>query len=154
MVVFTRNFLPDRTSIKTSGMISSAKKLSIKSSTNLLECFLSHMYRQNANFGPCQAKETRVLKTVIHFCLTCMVKNLVNWLELMMTYKGACIWEITTTVLWLYKTNLKILIIGCFKCCFTWKLTFLMMTEFDLKSFMHLAPVVQKVDSTIHWINL
>ena len=66
------------------------------------------MYRQNANFGPCQAKETRVLKTVIHFCLTCMVKNLVNWLELMMTYKGACIWEITTTVLWLYKTNLKI----------------------------------------------
>ena len=55
MVVFTRNFLPDKTSIKRSGMISSAKKLSIKSSTNLLECFLSHMYRQNANFGPCQA---------------------------------------------------------------------------------------------------
>ena len=36
-------------------------------------------------------KETRVLKTVIHFCLTCMVKNLVNRLELTMTYKGACI---------------------------------------------------------------
>ena len=29
-----------------------------------------------------------------------------------------------------------------------------MMTKFDLKSFMHLAPVVQEVDSAIHWINL
>lgn len=53
----TKNFLPTKTSIKTSGTSSSIRKLLIKSSTNFLEYFLLHIWRQSANRGPCQSNK-------------------------------------------------------------------------------------------------
>lgn len=50
--ILTRYFLPERTSIKISGIISSIRKLLIRSSINLLECLWSHMCRQSTNLGP------------------------------------------------------------------------------------------------------
>lgn len=50
--ILTRYFLPERISIKISGIISSMRKLLIRSSINFLECLWSHMYRQSTNLGP------------------------------------------------------------------------------------------------------
>ena len=59
----TKNFLPTKTSINTSGTSSSIRKLLIKSSTNFLEYFVLHMWRQIANRGPCQSKKLKKKKT-------------------------------------------------------------------------------------------
>lgn len=65
--MLTKNFSPENTSIKISGMISSVRKLSISPSINLLEYFLLHMQRQSANWGPCQ-NHTRIHdKLIPHF---------------------------------------------------------------------------------------
>lgn len=50
--ILTRYFLPDRISIKISGITSSMRKLLIRSSINFLECLWSHMCRQSTNLGP------------------------------------------------------------------------------------------------------
>ena len=65
--MLTKNFSPEKTSIKISGMISSVRQLSISPSINLLEYFLLHMQRQSANWGPCQ-NHTRIHdKLIPHF---------------------------------------------------------------------------------------
>jgi len=43
VIMLTKNFLPEKTSIKISGIISSVRKLSISPSINILEYFLLHM---------------------------------------------------------------------------------------------------------------
>jgi len=43
VIMLTKNFLPEKTSIKISGIISSVRKLPISSSINILEDVLLHM---------------------------------------------------------------------------------------------------------------